>query len=123
MKREPIYYVHFPHTPLPVRVRPGHCKWVITDGMTGPVLACGTALTWGGALRARIRAELRCRPEQERLDAICERLLVDAGLRVEAHFDERHRLCVHPLCPCSDRDHRRTVLAFAGVGPVRWEVA
>lgn len=61
--------------------------------------------------------------EQDRLDEICEQLLADAGLQVEAHYDARHRLCVHPVCPCSDRDHRRVMAVFLAVAsPVLWEV-
>jgi hypothetical protein len=120
VKRPPIYFADFVHTPMPVRVRPGCWRWTITETMTGPTLASGTALTQAGALRARIRAELRCRPEQERLDAICRDLLAD-GLPVAARYDERHRVCVTPACACSDRDHRRVMLAFARVvGPVVW---
>ena|GEM_PF-2712937 len=120
MKRPPLYYAAFVHTPMPVRVRLGRWRWLIQDSMTGPVLASGHALTEAGALRARLRAEVSCRPEQERLDAICRDLLA-AGLPVAAHYDERHRVCVTPACACSDRDHRRVMLRFARVvGPVVW---
>jgi hypothetical protein len=120
MKRQPTYYASFVHTPMPVRVRRGRWSWMVQDGMTGPTLASGTALTERAALRARIRAEVDCRPEQERLDDICARLLAE-GLPVEARYDERHRVCVTAACACSDVDHRRVMLAFARViGPVVW---
>lgn len=60
MSRRPIYYADFPYSPMPRRSRLGRWTWVITDGMTGRVIASGTALTEGGALRDRIRAEVRC---------------------------------------------------------------
>lgn len=66
MKRPPIYYAAFPHTPMPRRERLGRWSWQITDGMTGPVIASGTAPTRGAALRARLHAELCCRPASER---------------------------------------------------------
>lgn len=59
--------------------------------------------------------------EQERLDEICTLLLAEAGLQVEASYDERHRICVRATCPCSDRDHRRVMAAFLAVASsVRW---
>lgn len=61
MKPEPIYYIDFVHTPMPRRIRLGRWTWTITDGMTGPVLATGTAWTKGAAMRRRLWAEARCR--------------------------------------------------------------
>ena len=119
MKRPPLYYAAFVHTPMPVRVRPGRWRWLIQDSMTGPTLASGYALTEAGALRARLRAEVSCRPEQERLDEICRDLL-DEGLPVAARYDDRHRVCVTPACPCTPAEHRRVMLAFTRLGTVVW---
>lgn len=121
--KPPIYYTAFAHTPMPRRIRLGRWSWQITDGMTGPVIATGTAPTERAALRRRIHTELRCRPEQERLDAICRDLLAE-GLPVAAHYDARHRVCVTPACACSDVDHRRVMRAFLAIASaVVWEVA
>lgn len=114
MKRPPIYYTAFAHTPMPRRIRLGRWSWQITDGMTGPVLATGTAPTERAALRRRIHTELRCRPEQERLDAICRELLAD-GIEVRARYDERHRVCVRPCCEVSTRDEVRALGAFLAI--------
>jgi hypothetical protein len=123
MKRPPIYYAAFPHTPMPRRIRFGRWEWQITDGMTGPVLASGTAPTRGAALRRRIHAELRCRSEQERLDAICAELH-EQGIDVEAHYDKAHRVCVRPCCDVSTRDETRALAQFLAItSAVVWEVA
>ena len=62
MKRQRIFYVGTPTTPMPRRVRRGRWEWEITDGQTGEVLASGHTWTEGGALRARLRAEVDCEP-------------------------------------------------------------
>src|SRR6478736_2262016 len=110
MKREPIYFAAFPHTPMPRRVRPGCWHWQITDGMTGPTLAEGTALTERAALRRRIHAELRCRPEserpkppvpaltwsQEQVDTILARYAADLHAADPLTFD--HMACAAECC-------------------------
>jgi hypothetical protein len=60
VKRPPIYYADFVHTPMPRRSGAFRWAWTITDGMAGRTLASGTTLTRAGALRARIRVEVRC---------------------------------------------------------------
>jgi hypothetical protein len=132
VKRPPIYYANFAHTPMPRRERLGLWSWVITDGMTGPILAYGTAQTERAALRARLHAEMRCRPESERpesereqlrLDAICARLH-EQGIEVEARYDEQHRVCVHPCCEVTTADEVRVLREFLAItSSVRWEVA
>jgi hypothetical protein len=55
--------------------------------------------------------------------AVVDRLHAD-GIDVSAEVDAQGRVCVHPLCACSDRDHRRVMAAFLAIaGVVRWEVA
>jgi|SRR5690349_19351682 hypothetical protein len=129
--KPPVYYDNFAYTPMPRRIRFGRWAWVITDGRTGPTLIAGRARTERAALRQRIHAELRCRPESERpeaereqlrLDAICERLHA-AGIDVEARYDERHRVCVRPCCEVSTRDEVRMLAAFLAVTPDVREVA
>ncbi|GGN40367.1 hypothetical protein FHR83_007054 [Actinoplanes campanulatus] len=117
-------YRDFLHTPMPHRLD-RRWAWQVGDG---PLHVLGEGLTWTrwGAMRARDRFAATCRtPQQallEDLAAVCEQLH-RAGIDVSAEVDERGRVCVHPLCPCSDVDHRRVLLAFCRVvGPVRWEV-
>jgi hypothetical protein len=39
-----------------------------------------------------------------------------------ARLDEQDRVCVRPLCACSDVDHRRVMRAFLTITrTVRWE--
>ena len=107
------------------RVRLGRWTWTITDGMTGPTLASGTAWTARAAMRRRLWAEARChrRTPQHDLEEIVQQLHAE-GIDVEAHFDDRQRVCVRPACACSDRDHRRVMAAFLAIAsPVLWEVA
>lgn len=128
----PIYFANFAHTPMPRREGLGCWRWEITDGHTGPTLVSGTALTGRGALRARLHAEVRLRPESERpeserrqlrLDAVRERLEVE-GLPVSVRIDEQDRVCVRPLCPCDTWDEVRVLRAFAAIAAnVIWERA
>jgi hypothetical protein len=55
----PIFYCRFA-APGSRRVRPGRWAWWITDGLTGPVLREGWALTEFGAHHAINRALQRC---------------------------------------------------------------
>jgi hypothetical protein len=123
MKRPQIYYANFVHTPMPRRERFGCWSWLITDGMTGSALASGFAPTEQIALRHRLQAESRCRPESERpeterkqmrLDAACARLEAE-GLPVAVRIDERDRVCVRPLCACSTPDRIRIARAFLAI--------
>jgi hypothetical protein len=58
----PLYYVAYPCTPMPRKLRLGRWTWTIRDGATGPVLASGTAWTERGALHCRDRAAARAVP-------------------------------------------------------------
>lgn len=97
--------------------------WEITDGLGGRVLDSGHAWTRVGADIESITAQIACEPSLAlRLEQITDRLGRE-GIPVVARLDEQERVCVRPTCPCSDRDHRRVMKAFAAqVGPVRWEV-
>lgn len=125
MTARPIYR-EWLHTPEPRRIRPGRWAWTVGDGWLC-TLGEGVTVTRWGAYRARDRFAETCReltPEEkafrDALDAVCERLHAD-GIDVSAEVDERGRVCVRPLCACSDVDHRRVLLAFCRiVGPVRW---
>lgn len=59
MKRNPIYICRF-GAPGRRQIRPGHWSWWITDGLTGPVIAEGTAVSESSALRQLDRALARC---------------------------------------------------------------
>lgn len=55
------------------------------------------------------------------LDAVVDRLHA-TGIDVTADLDDKGRVCVHPTCACSDRDHRRVMAAFLAIASVvRWE--
>lgn len=99
----------------------GHRTWEVTDGIGGPVLASGWAFTRRGAGRAASAAAGRCEEAIEsRLGRLRDRFARD-GLRLDVSVDDRGRVCVRPRCVCSDRDHRRVLLAFCRVvGPVLW---
>jgi hypothetical protein len=117
----PIYR-DFLHTPMPMRVG-ARWVWEVDDGYLH-VLAHDTAWTRWGAMRARDRFAATCRTPKaallEDLAEVCERLHA-VGIDVSAEVDERGRVCVRSLCACSDKDHRRVLLAFCRVvGPVRW---
>lgn len=119
-----IYVTRFASPRRPIRTHVGRWRWSVADGMTGPTIAAGIALTEQGAYRRIEDVLRRCQNESERLRAICAELRATSGVQVEASFDERHRLCVRPLCPCTDREHRAVMAAFFPVDPaVRWEVA
>jgi hypothetical protein len=65
-----IYYCRFA-APGARRIRAGRWAWWITDGLTGPVLAEGTARTEWGAHRA-LNAALSC-SEMATGDCRCDR--------------------------------------------------
>jgi hypothetical protein len=101
-------------------------EWQVTDGIGGTLLASGHRRTRRAALSDAMLAAAECRPWTPQgqlladLDVVVERLHA-AGIDVSAEVDERGRVCVRPLCACSDVDHRRVLLAFCRiVGPVRW---
>ncbi|GAA2681875.1 hypothetical protein [Actinoplanes palleronii] len=137
MKRPPIYYLDFLHTPMPRRVRFGHWTWVIRDGMTGPVIAAGTALTERAALRQRIHAEVRCvcvagccrddRPVQHPLtaaeaNAITRQLDLE-GVPVTVRVDGPDRQVVlwPALALTTEQEVRTLRLVCADTdAPVRW---
>lgn len=105
--------------------RLGHRTWEVTDGIGGPLLLSGWALTRAAAERAAADAAATCVPwtPQCDLDAIVERLHAE-GLDVEAHYDDQSRVRVRPLCACSTWDEVRVLRAFLALtSAVRWEVA
>lgn len=104
-----------------------HVEWEITDGIGGPVLESGHRRTRASADLDAGMAQALCKPHpalvlEQRLAPIVARLDRE-GLRVKVSVDERLRVCVRPLCPCSDRDHRHVMQEFARIASsVRWEV-
>jgi hypothetical protein len=114
-------YTRFPAT-HPFRLGAFRWAWEVTDGYTGPVLATGTTRTRRGAQIAASFAAAGCEPALSlRLQWIADRLRRE-GLPVVARLDEQDRVCVRPLCACSDVDHRRVMRAFLTITrTVRWE--
>lgn len=102
----------------------GHRTWEVTDGTGGPLLASGWSWTKRCARHAAAEAAASCEEAIEsRLERVRTRLAAD-GLRVTVRLDEQGRVCVHPLCACSDRDHRRVMRAFFAItSAVLWEVS
>jgi hypothetical protein len=96
--------------------------WEVTDGLTGPLLKSGTAWTRGGAEVEAALAAGACEPcLRLRLELVADRLGRE-GLPVVVRVDEQDRVCVRPLCACSDKDHRRVMRAFLAITrTVRWE--
>jgi hypothetical protein len=98
--------------------------WEVTDGIGGKLLLSGHALTQSAAEREAANAAGRCEEAIESRLARVQDLFARDGLRFDVSIDEQGRVCVRPECPCSDRDHRRVLLAFCRVvGPVRYETA
>jgi hypothetical protein len=114
-------YTRFPAT-HPFRLGLLRWAWEVTDGYTGPVLATGTTRTRRGAQIAASFAAAGCEPALSlRLQWVADRLRRE-GLPVVARLDEQDRVCVRPLCACSDKDHRRVMRAFLAITrTVRWE--
>jgi hypothetical protein len=55
------------------------------------------------------------------MERVADRLRRE-GLPVVARLDDQDRVCVRPLCACSDVDHRRVMRAFLAIThTVRWE--
>jgi hypothetical protein len=55
------------------------------------------------------------------MERVADRLRRE-GLPVVARLDEQDRMCVRPLCACSDVDHRRVMRAFLTITrTMRWE--
>lgn len=118
-------FLHAPHQ-IVRYVRPFRWAWEVTDGWAGPILIdgrgkplAGHRWTKGGAqLDAAIAAGL-CKPSprlvlEQRLTSVVARL-DRADLRVEFRIDERDRVCVRPLCPCSTRDRVLIAREFLAV--------
>lgn len=55
-------YRDFPFQPEPRRRHLGRWEWRVTDGMAGPTIDTGTAITARGAWRQQCRAQSRCVP-------------------------------------------------------------
>jgi hypothetical protein len=105
-------------------------EWQVTDGIGGTLLASGHRRTRRAALSDAMLAAAECRPWTPQgqlladLDQVVERLHAD-GIDVSAEVDERGRVCVHPLCPCTGRQRWRAMQAFCLTihEPIRWEVS
>jgi hypothetical protein len=104
--------------------RTGFARWAweVTDGLVGPLLASGTTWTRGGAEVDGALAAAGCEPCLAlQMERVADRLRRE-GLPVVARLDEQDRVCVRPLCACSDVDHRRVMRAFLAITrTVRWE--
>ncbi|GAA2696347.1 hypothetical protein [Actinoplanes palleronii] len=105
------------------QTRLGRWEWEVTDGIGGLVLAAGSTWTRAGAQIDSGIAQVLCVPSLElRLEWAADRLRRE-GLPVTVRQDEQGRVCVTPLCACSDAGHRHVMQEFARiVGSVRWEV-
>jgi hypothetical protein len=105
-------------------------EWQVTDGIGGRLLASGHRRTRRAALSDAMLAAAECRPWTPQgqlladLDVVVERLHAD-GIDVSAEVDERGRVCVHPLCPCTGRQRWQAMQAFCLTlhEPIRWEVS
>jgi hypothetical protein len=105
-------------------------EWQVTDGIGGLLLASGHRRTRRAALQGAMLAAVSCRPWTPQgqlladLDVVVERLHAD-GIDVSAEVDERGRVCVHPLCPCTGRQRWQAMQAFCLTlhQPIRWEVS
>jgi hypothetical protein len=112
------------------QTRIGRWDWEITDGIGGRVLddddkpLAGHTWTHVGADIDSIAAQAKCGPSRElRLEQAADRLRRE-GLPVLVRIDEQDRVCVRPLCACSDADHRHVMQELARIAAsVRWEVA
>lgn len=135
MKTAPIYYTRF-EAPGYRRIRRGWWAWWIRDGMTGPILAEGHALTERGALRAIERTTRRCvcvagdcrcdRPVLHRLTqmeayALTERLQRD-DVPVTVRVDGPDTVVLWPALALTPRQEAHALRLVLGRtdAPVRW---
>jgi hypothetical protein len=132
---EPIYFTGIPFTPMPRKVRIGRWTWILTDSQTGETLAEGTALTERAALRRRIHAELRCRPEserpkppipvltwsQEQVDAMLARYAADLHKADVLTFD--HMACAAECCTGVMGERMRALVDAERAERYRWVTA
>jgi hypothetical protein len=123
-----LTYTRFP-SPQSRRIHLGRWVWAITDGLTGPAIISGRAISEWGALRKIERAVGRC---EQRVDCdarhpltrsealqICACLAVE-GIRITIKLSEA--VDVYAVGPV---DTRQEVAALGAVlartdAPVRW---